>query len=103
MLPKSGRFTKKDFIGVRPKVIFRGTYTDVSLVENGVQKFACVISKKRIKKAVDRNKAKRKIYTAIQTLHPTIGKSLIFYPKQTTITAKQTLLIEEVQKVFATL
>jgi ribonuclease P protein component len=103
MLPKTERFTKKDFVGVRPQVIFRGTYMDVSLVRNGVQKFGCVISKKRIKRAVDRNRAKRKVYTALNTLRPNISQSLIFYPKQTLITSKHPLLIEELQKVFATL
>ncbi len=103
MLPKLKRLTKRDFIGIRPHIVFRGTYVDIALHPSSHTRFACIISKKRIKKAVDRNKVKRKIYN-ILTLITTKNQNLIFvYPKHSCISANHTLLRNEIEQVFATL
>jgi ribonuclease P protein component len=104
MLPKKERFTKKDFIGARPHIFFRGTYFDVASVSNGMTKYACVISKKRIKRAVDRNSVKRKVYASIRSSrNVSANQSLIFYPKKTLLNASTPLVLTEIRKVFATL
>ena len=103
MLPKSKRITKKDFIGSRPKVVFRGTYVDISIFPNNTTKFTCIISKKRIKNATERNKVRRRI-SHILSLCETKNKNLIFvYPKHTTISANHKLLSNEIKEAFATL
>ncbi len=103
MLPKSERFTKQDFVGNRPKVFFRGELFDVALVRLTTQKFSCVTSKKTLKRAVDRNLIKRRIFTIIKELQLKSGNSFIFYPKKNSQTTPYSHLREEITRVFATL
>lgn len=103
MLPKSKRLTKKDFIGVRPQTFFRGTYFDCAVIPNELGKFGVVISKKRIKRAVDRNTAKRRVYTRIKDLGITLKRSIVIYPKQTILNSKKDLVLVELRKAFDTL
>ncbi len=103
MLPKSERLTKRDFATTRPKVVFRGTYMDIAANASDISKFACVISKKRIKRAVDRNKARRKIYHMVRETKPKNPSFIIIYPKQAVISGNRTLIWEELSKAFATL
>jgi|JI10StandDraft_1071094.scaffolds.fasta_scaffold711907_2 ribonuclease P protein component len=103
MLPKSERLTKEDFKTLKTKIVYRGILFDVAKTSHKKALFACVISKKTLKKAVDRNKAKRRIYSLLKEkdLDPTI--SLIVYPKKESITIPFIQLKEELKKVFATL
>jgi ribonuclease P protein component len=103
MLPKSERLTKEDFTISRPKVFFRGELFDVAFIALPTQKFACVISKKTLKKAVDRNTVKRRILNALHTTKTTSPDSFIFYPKKTSIEARYSHLYKEIEKAFATL
>lgn len=110
MLPKSERLSKDDFINIHPKVFFRGEYFDVASTPSLQQKFACVISKKRIKKAVARNKVKRRIFNALQEItsqNTSLAKEkqqhIIFYPKPTAQATDYQNLHKEISKVFATL
>jgi ribonuclease P protein component len=103
MLPKAKRLTKVDFKGIRPRVIFRGRFVDVAVVDSLVTKFACVVAKKRIKHAVDRNKVKRKIYSAVLTSNIKKPKFVILYPKQTVVSASLFEIKEEIHQVFGTL
>jgi ribonuclease P protein component len=103
MFPKTQRFTKEDFSGVRLKVFFRGILLDIAYCTLPTQKYACVISKKTLKTAVQRNLVKRRIMNGLQTCTIPEGKSFVFYPKKTSYTAEYSLLIEEIQQAFATL
>lgn len=103
MPPKTKRFTKEDFSGIRPKVFFRGTVLDVAYTPLSPQKFACVISKKTLKTAVERNFVKRRIMNGLRTMDIPKQYSFIFYPKKTSYTTPYTLLIEEIKQAFATL
>lgn len=117
MLPKSERFTKQDFVGKRPKVFFRGELFDVALVpfrekisevanpEEHVpsQKFACVTSKKTLKRAVDRNLIKRRLFNGIKEAAPHTEYSFVFYPKKGSDTAPYSQLQTEIKKAFDTL
>lgn len=105
MLPKSERLTKKDFIGVRPKVFFRGTLFDVAILPSLLAKkrFACVIAKKTLKRAVDRNRSKRRIYAIVKKIPLTKDYALILYPKKGIEASSYQDLLLEIQTSFATL
>jgi len=103
MLPKSKRFTKEDFQGKRPKVFFRSDILDIAGVTLLTQKYACVTSKKTLKRAVDRNLIKRRIFSVIQEISPSFEYSLIFYPKKSAPTLPYSQLRKEIQKAFDTL
>lgn len=103
MLPKSERLTKKDFIGLRPQIVFRGTFVDIAVSPADSSRFACVIAKKRIKKAVDRNTVKRKIYHCIYDKKPKNSLLVIIYPKTTALTSSYSQMKEEIHQAFDTL
>ena len=103
MLPKPERLTKLDFVGLRPCVIFRGSFVDIAVVKAEKSRFACVIAKKRLKKAVERNRVKRKIYHIIQDNKPKTPHLVIIYPKVTVLSGNSTHIKEEIIKAFATL
>ena len=103
MLPKKERFTKVDFLGKRPKVFFRGTFFDAAQCDLATQKFACVTSKKTLKKAVDRNCVKRKLLQGVEDFKGKNPHSIIFYPKKGSGTTPYSALYEEIRKAFATL
>ncbi len=101
MLPKKERLTKKDFIGLRPRIIFRGSFVDIAYNASlTTTRFACVIAKKRLKKAVDRNKVKRRVYTILQNIQTKSPALIIIYPKTTALTVKQSVLRDEIIQAF---
>jgi ribonuclease P protein component len=103
MLPKSERLTKEDFKTLKTKIVYRGIFIDVAKTSHKEALFACIVSKKTLKKAVDRNKVRRRIYSLLKEkdLDPTL--SLIVYPKKESLIVPFIQLKEELQKVFATL
>lgn len=103
MLQKSERLTKTDFVGLRPRIIFRGTFVDIAVSKAPSSRFACVIAKKRIKRAVDRNKIKRKVYHIIREIKPKSPHLVIIYPKITALTSNYSHIQEEIRSAFATL
>lgn len=103
MLPKSKRLTRDDFSNLQKKIMLRANYFDVLLSPSNSTKFACVISKKRIKLATERNSVKRKIYHALLGINLKSPHFVVFYPKQNMIKMPFKILQEEIQKVFATL
>lgn len=103
MLPKSKRLTKEDFTGLRPKVFFRGELVDISYTPSSSIKFACVISKKTLKRAVDRNQVKRRCMESIQGIQPTRTSFFVLYPKKSCITSTYQQIHDEITKAFATL
>jgi ribonuclease P protein component len=104
MLPKKERLTKKDFSGLRPRVVFRGNFVDIATAPTLIHsRFACVIAKKRISRAVDRNAVKRKIYHSIQETKPKSPLLVIIYPKTSVVSTSYTQIKEEIKQAFATL
>ena len=105
MLPKAERLTKVDFIALRPRIIVRGTFVDIAVVkvEETTSRFACVIAKKRVKRAVDRNLIKRKIYHILHEIKPKSPHLVIVYPKANCLTSSQKNIKEEISSAFATL
>lgn len=102
MLPKSKRLTGKDFTGLKTRIVYRGSCFDVATSSHFETKYACIVSKKRIKRAVDRNKAKRKVYEALRNIEHT-PSYVIIYPTKSILTTPILALKEELQKAFATL
>jgi ribonuclease P protein component len=107
MLPKKERLTKVDFVGLRPRIIVRGTFVDIAVSkmvsDPPLSRFACVIAKKKVKRAVDRNRIKRKIYHILQQENPKSPYLVIVYPKPTALSASQLLIKDEIITAFATL
>ena len=103
MLPKSERLTKEDFTTLRTKIVYRGELFDVATITPSQGKFACVIAKKTLKKAVDRNTVKRRFMSALQDYSKVDNTSLVVYPKKNSLTAPYPQIQEEIKKVFATL
>lgn len=103
MLPKSKRLTRDDFSNVQKRTVLRGHYFDIVLSPSDTTRFGCVISKKRIKRAVDRNTVRRKIYHALHDIDIVTPHLVIFYPKQNAHNASYKEISEEIRKVFATL
>jgi ribonuclease P protein component len=103
MLPKTERLTKSDFVGIRPRVIFRGTFVDIAVIPSEKSRFACVIAKKRVKKAVDRNTIKRKIYHSLKENKPKTPYLVILYPKVTALLGAYSEIKEEIKNSFDTL
>lgn len=103
MLPKSKRLTRDDFSKIQKRTIIRANYFDVILSPSNETKFACVIAKKRVKLAVDRNKIRRKVYSILQGINLKSSQLVIIYPKQNMSNAPFKVISEEIHKVFATI
>ena len=103
MLPKTERMTKQDFKVFRPKGVFRGTYVDIAAIPATNTRFACVISKKRMSHAVDRNRARRKVYSFLVENKPSTPHLIVMYPKVGILTGDRTRILEEIRQSFATL
>ncbi len=82
MLKKSERLSKKDFSAISNKKILRGQYLDIGYLLSSKTKCAVVVSKKISKRAVDRNKIKRKIFNIFREIKLKDSCFIIFYPKK---------------------
>jgi ribonuclease P protein component len=106
MLPKSKKLNKDDFKNNKLKVFFRGDICDVAFLQvytSEVSKYACVISKKTINKAVNRNLIKRRFFSIINGENRTSSLSFVIYPKKQSLTAPYSHLKKEIEQAFATL
>lgn len=103
MLPKKERLKREDFGKSKTKVVFRGVYADVAAAPSNVFKVGCVISKSRIKKAVERNRIKRRLYGIIEKIEPKHPHQVVVYPKKEALNAKHQHIKEEIYKAFDTL
>lgn len=93
----------KDFKGIKTRLLYRGAFFDVSTAPAASTKFACIIAKKRIKRAVDRNKAKRKVYAALADMTTTTPLFVCIYPTKNILETSQVSIQKEINKAFATL
>jgi ribonuclease P protein component len=103
MLPKSKRLTKTDFKGLRARISYRGAHFDIATVPEKKTKYACVIAKKRIRRAVDRNKVRRKVYEAARLAEPSSPSYILVYPTKQALAAPLQAIREELKAAFATL
>ena len=65
MLPKNQRFSRESFPKGRPTSRRSFSWGTISLYDSISPRFGVVVSKKAIKKAHDRNRAKRKVYALL--------------------------------------
>ena len=103
MPPKSERLTKYDFSGLKKRTTLVSSLFDIVYITSPTSKVACVIAKKRIPKAVDRNKIKRKLYHIYRENKPKKPYIIIFYPKKESLYAPHKKLNNEMVTLFATL
>lgn len=103
MLPRALRMSVKDFKGQKTRLIYRGAFFDISVASGEITKFACIVAKKRIKRAVDRNKAKRKVYSLLTSVSPSTPFLIFVYPTKNILQAPHQVLASEIEKAFATL
>ncbi len=103
MIPRALRMTVKDFKGQKTRLVYRGAFFDVSVAPGTTTKFACIVAKKRIKRAVDRNTARRKVYSLLQNSTPASSSLVFVYPTKNILQAPYLALLEEMKKAFATL
>lgn len=95
--------TVKDFKGQKTRLVYRGAFFDVSISPGETTKFSCIVAKKRIKRAVDRNTARRKVYSTLKKTTLSSPSFVFIYPTKNILQAPHTTLVEEMNKVFATL
>lgn len=104
MISRSLRAQARDFKGTKMRPCYRGAFFDISVGFAEKPTVACVISKKRIKRAVDRNRAKRKIYALIPEISAQLKPSfIVIYPTKQILQTRHSELKEEITKAFATL
>lgn len=105
MFPASLRLTKKDFEGLKTRIVYRGQFFDIAKQDSPLFKVACVISKKRIKEATGRNAVRRKILHALNGYMKmkTLNGLFVIYPKSLPKTTPYQKIEEEILKAFATL
>ncbi len=68
MLPKSKRLTTEEIESLSHGKSVFGTLISMRILKSGSLKFAVSISKKSVPLSVDRNRLRRRIYSAISTL-----------------------------------
>lgn len=103
MLPKSKRLTAKEFKGLRTKVLYRGAFFDVAAVPATSVRFACVVAKKRIRRAVDRNTARRRVYSLLSLVSVSSPMYVVVYPTKNILSTPYSTLSKEITTAFATL
>ncbi len=99
----SERLTKKDFSLFTKKKLIRSDLFDIAYTEAPKHKVACVIAKKHIKKAVARNKLRRKMYHAYMSVRPEKSYMIIMYPKPQAQYVAYTTLLDTLQKLLTPL
>lgn len=103
MLPKRERLTKKDFSALTRRNMIRNTLFDIGYLASNKTKVACIISKKTLPKAVDRNKVKRKMYNLFRECKPNKPYIVLFYPKPEVLYTPYLELKNKMSEIFAKL
>lgn len=104
MISKDFRISKQIFLQNKPKVFYRGDFCDGSVfLDVTGKRVTVIIAKKRLKRAVDRNRVKRVVYEAVRVVNPTFSKPVIIYPKAIVLTAPFSVICSEISALFATL
>lgn len=103
MPPKKERLSRADFSKLNNRMMIRSSLFDITYVKGQSLKIACVISKKRIKLAVNRNKARRKIFNSFKETGFNKNYIIIIYPRSEMLNCSQKDIIMELSKDLATL
>ena len=103
MPPKRERLTKKDFSALSRRNMIRNTLFDIGYLASEKTKVACVISKKTLPRAVDRNKVKRKMYNLFRECKPSKPYVVLFYPKREVLYTPYIELKNKMTEIFTKL
>lgn len=105
MLPQSKRVTRSLFKELGSRAMLRSPLFDVSYVRHDGDgpRVACVISKKRAPRAVDRNKLRRKAYQAFTESGFSKPYILIIYPRAEALRAPHKDAVVQLSEILATL
>ena len=101
MPPKRERLTKQDFSELSRRNMIRNPLFDIGFLSSAQMKVACIISKKTVKLAVDRNKIKRKMFNLFEGNKPKKPYIIIMYPKREVLYTPYLKLKSEMEGIFA--
>ena len=98
MLPKSKRLTTEEIESLRSGKSVFGTLISMRAIKSDTLKFAVSVSKKVAPLAVDRNRLRRKVYSALPSLIHEIKLPafIMFMPKKEILTAPMDALSSEI-------
>ena len=102
MLPKASRLTSKEIEALSlGKTVFSGPIS-LRFVTQKETKFSISVSKKTLKRAVDRNRLRRKIYSALEIPIKKIKTAayVMLMPKKECLDVKNEVLSTELEKLF---
>jgi ribonuclease P protein component len=100
MLPRHARFVRETFPKGRSTERHTFSWGAVSVYNLYPPRAAVVISKKTLRRAHERNRARRRIFEALAKA-PEIKKSLLIYPRGEALTAPFSTIVHDLQTVFS--
>lgn len=103
MPPKEIRLSRSDFSKLSKRATLRSPLFDITYSASDSLKVACVIAKKRIKLAVERNRIRRKTYHAFKEINFNKNYIIIIYPRIEMSKCPYKEIVMELSKVLATL
>ena len=100
MVPKSKRFTRSTFPNKKPLARHAFVWGGVSLYESIKPHAAVVISKKTLKKAHERNRARRRVYEAVAAAGIfDRGEAMVVFLRREALTAPFTTIVADLSSV----
>ena len=100
MFPRRHRLKKDAFIAAHKRGDRVSTPNLSGIILQDREGFAVVVSKKTLKKAVDRHRAKRRVLSALRSL-PSLPPGAVLFPKATVLTLPSEILKEELTKLLS--
>ena len=100
MPAKNSRFTRKSFPSERPDSRRSFSWGSISFFKSNTARVAAVISKKTLKKAHDRNRAKRRALSALPTALP--QKGIIMHLRREALTTNFNEMRRDLGEVLGT-
>lgn len=98
MLPKKQRFTRMSFPTGSPTVRKGFSWGTVSRYSTAEPRAAVVVSKKTLKKAHDRNRAKRRVYAALAPF--TLSDGVVVHLRREALTAPAVDMHKDIASVL---
>lgn len=103
MPPKAIRLSRADFNKLSERATLRSPLFDITYSPSECLKVACVIAKKRVKLAIERNRIRRKAYHAFKDTNFDKNYIIIIYPRIEMSKCPYKEIVMELSKVLATL
>lgn len=103
MPPRKERLSRADFNNLSNRATLRSSLFDITYTTAPQLKVACVISKKRVKLAVERNKIRRKAYHAFKETGFNKPYIIIIYPRIEMLRSPFKETVVELSKTLDTL